>query len=118
MSLQRVSARRVGLVLAWAALATFALPLVLPVPKGEEALTLCYPIIGPVQRFNSDLSESSLARTRAHEAAHAVQCRRDGAIRHFARGVLFAQRLAIEEEAFCAEAVYGVANGGKARLEY
>jgi hypothetical protein len=104
--------------LACTALATFALPLVLPVPKGEEAMTMCYPIVGPVQRFNPDLSESSLARTRAHEAAHATQCRRDGAMWHFVRGTLPNQRLAVEAEAYCAEANYEVAKGGRARLEY
>jgi hypothetical protein len=118
MSPQRVSARRVGLVLACAALATFALPLVLPVPRGEEAMTMCYPIVGPVQRFNPDLSESSLARARAHEAAHATQCRRDGAMWHFVRGALPDHRLAVEAEAYCAEANYEVAKGGRARLEY
>jgi hypothetical protein len=99
-------------------LATFALPLVLPVPRREEALTLCYPLVGPVQRFNPDLSDSELARTRAHEGAHAAQCRRDGAIWHFVRRVLPGQRLAAEAEAYCAEANYGISSGGHARLEY
>lgn len=98
--------------------AALSLPLVLPVPKREEALTLCYPVVGPVQRFNPDLSDSELARTRAHEAAHAIQCRRDGAIWHFVRRVLPSQRLATEAEAYCAEAKYGVSKGGQARLEF
>jgi hypothetical protein len=107
-----------GLVVIGSVLATFTLPLVLPIPKMEEAITLCYPILGPVQRFNRDLSGSSLARTRAHEAAHAAQCRGDGAIWHFARGVLPTQRLAIEAEAYCAEADFEIRKGGRARLEY
>ena len=118
MASRRASARRVGLVLVGASLATFTLPLVLPIPQRAEGLTLCYPVVGPVQRFNPDLSDSALARTRAHEAAHATQCRREGAIWHFARGVFTSQRLAAEAEAYCAEANFGVANGGKARLEY
>jgi len=99
-------------------LAAFTLPLVSPFPRKEEALTLCYPLVGPVQRFNADLSGSALARSRAHESAHASQCRRDGAIWHFVRGAFPRQRLALEAEAFCAEASFGVANGGSARLEY
>jgi hypothetical protein len=118
MSWRRSSARRLGLVLTGTVLATFALPLVLPIPQTAEGLTLCYPIFGPVQRFNPNLSESALARTRSHEAAHAIQCRRDGAIWHFVRGVFPSQRLAEEAEAYCAEAKFGVAHGGQARLEY
>ena len=115
---RRTSARRVGLVLAGSILAAFTLPLLLPVPRMEEGVTLCYPVIGPVQRFNRDLSGSALARTQAHESAHATQCRRDGAFRHFVRGAFPSQRLAAEAEAYCAEANVGVANGGQARLEY
>jgi hypothetical protein len=111
-------AGRVGLVLAGSVLTAFSLPLVSPFPQKEEGLTLCYPVVGPVQRFNADLSGAALARARAHEGAHAAQCRRDGAIRHFVRGAFPSQRLAVEVEAFCAEASFGVANGGSARLEY
>ena len=118
MPSRRISARRVGLVLTGSVLATFALPVLFPLPQRAEGLTLCYPGVGPVQRFNPNLSDSALARTRAHEAAHANQCRRDGAIWHFVRGVVPSQRLAAEAEAYCAEANFGVAKGGEARLEY
>lgn len=113
-----LNARRLGLVVTASILVTFSLPLLFPFPQREEGVTLCYPVLGPVQRFNPDLSESALARTRAHEAAHATQCRRDGAIFHFARGVFPSQRLAAEAEAYCAEARFGVANGGAPRIEY
>ena len=99
-------------------LAAFILPLLLPFPQREEGLTLCYPVVGPVQRFNAGLFGPALARTRAHEDVHAAQCRRDGAIGHFVRGVFPSKRLAAEAEAYCAEASYGVSNGGTARLEY
>ena len=112
------SARRVGLVLIGSVLAAFILPLVLPFPQREEGVTLCYPFVGPVQRFNLDLSRAALARTRAHEDAHAAQCRRDGAIWHFVRGVFPSNRLAAEAEAYCAEASFGISNGSNARLEY
>ncbi len=118
MSSLRAGARRVGLVLMGSVVAAFTLPLLLPFPSREEGLTLCYPVVGPVQRFNPDLSDSALARTSAHEAAHATQCRRDGAIWHFVRGVVPSQRLAAEAEAYCAEANFGVSKGGHARLEY
>ena len=118
MKSRRTSARRLGLLFAGTALATFTLPLLLPMPSRAEGLTFCYPVVGPVQRFNPDLSNSALARTRAHEAAHATQCRRDGAIWHFVRDLLPSQRLAAEAEAYCAEASFGIAKGGQARLEY
>lgn len=118
MSSPGTTARRVGLVLMGSILAALILPLLLPFPQREEGLTLCYPVVGPVQRFNPDLSESALARTRAHEDAHAAQCRRDGAIWHFVRGAFPSKRLAAEAEAYCAEASFGVSNGGDARLEY
>ena len=109
---------RVALVLAGTIVATFTLPLLMPMPQKEDGLTFCYPVVGAVQRFNSDLSASALARTRAHEAAHAAQCRRDGAIWHFVRHLAPGQRLRAEAEAYCAEANFAVANGGWARLEY
>ena len=118
MPSRRATVRRVALVLAGTILAIFILTLLLPFPQREEGLTFCYPVVGPVQRFNPDLSDSGLARTRAHEAAHAVQCRRDGAIWHFVRRLAPSQRLRAEAEAYCAEAKFAVANGGKARLEY
>lgn len=99
-------------------LVAFTLPLILPFPQREEGVTLCYPVVGPVQRFNADLSGPALGRARAHENAHAAQCRRDGAIWHFVRGASPRMRLATEAEAYCAEASYGVSNGGSARLEY
>src|SRR3982751_3799504 len=87
---------RIGLIVTGCVLAIFTLPIVLPVPTMEEGMTLCYPAIGPIQRFNRDLSAPALARTRSHEAAHAAQCNSDGAIWHFLRGAIPGQRLAIE----------------------
>jgi hypothetical protein len=118
MRLGRTTLQRVAFLLVGTALAMFILPMLLPMPRGEDGITFCYPIVGPVQRFSSDLAGSALARTRAHEDAHALQCRRDGAFWHFARDVSPRQRLAAEAEAYCAEANSAVANGGQARLEY
>lgn len=80
--------------------------------------TLCYPFVGPVERFDPDLTGPELASVRAHEEAHAAQCRRDGAAWHYLRRVATRQRLVAEAEAYCAEAAFGVASGGRARLEY
>jgi hypothetical protein len=118
MPSRRAAAWRVGLVLMGSLLAAFILPLLLPFPQREEGVTLCYPVVGPVQRFNSDLSGAALARTRAHEDAHAAQCRQDGAVLHFVRGAFPSNRLAAEAEAYCAEANLSVSKGGHARLEY
>ena|SRR2546425_2682767 len=116
--MQRVAVRRIGLVLAGTVLAALTLPLLVPMWQHEDARTLCYPFLGPVERFNPDLSGAVLARTRAHEDAHAAQCRRDGAVWHFVRRLAPRQRLLAEAEAYCAEATFAVAGGGQARLEY
>ena len=105
------------MILAGTVLATLTAVFVPRWPQ-EEGRTFCYPVFGPVQRFHPDLSASQLARTRAHEGAHAAQCRRDGALRHFVRGLAPRQRLMDEAEAYCAEANFVVANGGRAWLEY
>ena len=118
MPLQRAIVRRIGLVLAGTVLAALTLPLLVPMWQREDGRTFCYPFFGPVERFNPDLSGSLLARARAHEDAHAAQCRRDGAVWHFVRRLAPSQRLMAEAEAYCAEATFGVANGGQARLEY
>lgn len=84
----------------------------------EEGRTMCYPLIGPIERFAPDLSRAALARVRAHEDAHAAQCRRDGAVWQFFRRLTTRGRLAAESEAYCAEAASAVAAGGSARIEY
>jgi len=110
--------RRVGVVVTGVVVAALLLPLLVPMWQHEDARTLCYPFYGPVERFSPDLAGASLARARAHEDAHAAQCRRDGAVWHFVRRLVPRQRLSAEAEAYCAEANSGVAAGGTARLEY
>jgi hypothetical protein len=118
MWLGQTTLQRVALISVGTALAMFTLPLLLPMPRGEEGITFCYPFVGPVQRFSSDLVGSALTRAHVHEDTHAGQCRRDGALWHFVRDVSPHQRLVAEADAYCAEASLGVANGGQARLEY
>ena len=109
---------RIGLVLAGTIVAMLVLPVGVPMWQHEDARTLCYPFLGPVERFDPDLSGALLERTRAHEDAHAEQCRRDGALWHFVRRLATRERLKSEAEAYCAEATFAVAAGGTARLEY
>jgi len=118
MALRRVSVRRIGLALAGTVLAALTLPLFLPMGQRGDGATLCYPFLGPVERFDPNLSGPELASVRAHEDAHAAQCRRDGALWHFTRRIATGQRLLSEAEAYCAEATFVVASGGQARLEY
>jgi hypothetical protein len=118
MALRRATARRIGLVVAGTMVAALTLPLFEPSWQREDGRTFCYPFVGPVERLDPHLSGSPLARARAHEDAHAAQCRRDGAVWQFVRRLAPSQRLTAEAEAFCAEAAFGVANGGQARLEY
>lgn len=99
-------------------LAALALPLFVPMWQGELGRTFCYPLVGPVQRFNPELSDSLLARVRAHEQVHADQCRRDGSLWHFVRRLVPSQRLQAEAEAYCAEVGFGIANGAPARIVY
>jgi len=115
---QRTTVRRIGIVLVGTVLGALILPLTVSMWQHEDARTLCYPFVGPVERFDPSLSDGFLARARAHEDAHAAQCRRDGAVWHFVRRLVPRQRLIAEAEAYCAEASFAVAAGGKARLEY
>jgi hypothetical protein len=94
------------------------LPLVEPAGRSGPGRTFCYPILGPVQRFSPELSDSLLARVRAHEQTHADQCRRDGWFWHNLRRLLPRQRLVSEADAYCAEVRFRIANGGQARLVY
>ena len=71
-----------------------------------------------IQRFDASLTPAELPRVRVHEAAHAAQCRRDGAVWHNLRRVATGQRLQAEAEAYCAEARYAVSQGGRVWLEY
>ncbi len=114
----RRTLRLVGIILAGTVVAALLLPLTVGMWQGEDGRTFCYPVIGPVQRYNPELSGDLLARTRAHEDAHALQCRRDGALWHFVRRLATRQRLIAEAEAYCAEANWAVAQGGQARIEY
>lgn len=99
-------------------IAALTMPLMVPAWQNDLGRTFCYPLVGPVQRFNPNLSDSLLARVRAHEQVHADQCRRDGSVWHNVRRLLPSQRLQTEAEAYCAEVRFGIAHAGLTRLAY
>ena len=118
MHLPRRTSQFLGVVLVGTMVTVLTLPLVVPAWQGDLGRTFCYPFLGPVLRFNPELSDSLLARVRAHEQTHAEQCRRDGSLWHNVRRLLPSQRLRAEAEAYCAEVRFGIANGRQARLVY
>src|ERR1043166_656854 len=87
MPLPRRTSQFVGVLLVGTMVTVLTLPLVVPAWQSDLGRTFCYPVLGPVQRFNPELSDSLLARVRAHEQAHAEQCRRDGSLWHNVRQI-------------------------------
>lgn len=81
-------------------------------------LTFCFPIVGPIQRFDPDLSSFDVATARAHEDEHAAQCKRDGFIWNSIRRLSTRQRIQTEAEAYCAEVRAWPTTGHLPRLEY
>lgn len=75
----------------------------LPVPAGADAVTLCFPGIGPLQQFSGDLSDELEEVVMVHERVHAEQCRSMGATAWAARYQTLHGRIELEAEAFCAE---------------
>ncbi len=69
-----------------------------------DGVTLCFPLIGPVQKFDRTLPDSLLKLARVHESVHAIQCRRMGAVANFVVRVGRKGRLRMEAQAYCAQA--------------
>lgn len=84
---------------------------VMPIPKGAEALTLCLPGVGPLQRFQEGLHPTQEELTFIHEAAHAAQCRTLGALEYARQTVTPQGRLRLESQALCAESAVLVRRG-------
>ena len=75
-----------------------------PMPADADAVTLCVPGLGPLQRVRDGLSHEQAELALVHEDVHASQCRAHGAL-WFARQTSSTQgRLAMEVQALCAEA--------------
>ena len=108
--------RVLGSVGAASMIGTFAVvPIaftLLPVPAGADAVTLCFPGIGPLQQFSGDLSDELEEVVMVHEKVHAEQCRSMGAAVWAARYRTPAGRVELEAEAFCAEVELLAARGG------
>jgi hypothetical protein len=75
----------------------------LPVPAGADAVTLCFPGVGPLQQFSGDLTGELEEIVFVHEQVHADQCRAMGATAWAARYRTVRGRIELEAEAFCAE---------------
>jgi hypothetical protein len=76
----------------------------MPLPRGADGITLCFPVIGPLQQFAEGLDPELDEIVHIHERVHASQCRRLGAL-DYARTYLQDEgMIALEAEAFCAEA--------------
>lgn len=84
---------------------------IVPIPADTDAMTLCFPITGPVQRFRKDIEPEYLPLIQAHEAVHAEQCRRMGAIDYFTNSQNAHGRISSEAEAYCAELRLQVGQG-------
>jgi hypothetical protein len=81
-----------------------ALFFLMPMPRGADGITLCFPVLGPLQQYSSDLDPGLEEIVHLHERVHADQCRRLGAW-DYARTYLRDEgMLDLEAEAFCAEA--------------
>jgi hypothetical protein len=76
---------------------------VLPIPEGLDAITLCFPVTGPVQRFSKNIEAERRQLVHIHEAVHAEQCRTMGPIRYLTTSRTAQGRLFFESAAFCAE---------------
>ncbi len=75
-----------------------------PIPRGADGVTLCLPWLGPLQQFADGLDPELDEIVHIHERIHADQCRRLGAVQ-YARTYLHDEgMIALEAEAFCAEA--------------
>ena len=118
MTTWRTTIRRIALMLGGTLLAVGILSLTAPIGRSTLGVTFCYPVFGPLQRFDLTLSDTLLARVRAHEGAHADQCRRDGALWYAIRRLAPRQRLLSEADSYCAEIRLGIAQGGPVRLLY
>lgn len=96
-----------GLILLAVASVLILIPtvfFVLPISPEVDAVTLCLPGIGPLQRFRDDLQGEQEEVVYIHESVHAKQCRNFGATWYAVRTATRFGRLAMEAEALCAEA--------------
>ena len=88
----------------------FAIPgipaafILMPMPRGADGITLCMPMIGPMQQFAEGMDPDLEEIVHIHERVHASQCRRLGALTYAKTYLDGEGMIALEAEAFCAEA--------------
>jgi hypothetical protein len=78
--------------------------LLMPMPRGADGITLCLPLIGPLQQFAEDMDPELDEIVHIHERVHANQCHRLGALDYARTYIQDEGMIALEAEAFCAEA--------------
>lgn len=78
--------------------------LLLPMPSEADGITLCLPGIGPLQQFQEGLDEDLDEMVHIHERVHAEQCHRLGSLKYAQTYLHDEGMIALEAEAFCAEA--------------
>jgi hypothetical protein len=108
----------VGLLLIVSVLGVIpAVFVVAPISPEADAVTLCLPGVGPVQRFTEDLGGEREELVYIHEGVHAKQCRSLGATAFAQRVTTPDGRLALEAGALCAEvAVLAMRGADRARM--
>ena len=99
----RISWRRITLLLV-PPLSVLTAIIYLASPPGLAGSTRCLPFVGPRVALDSSLRGSARTLAAAHEAAHAAQCREQGAVRNYVARLSRAGRLDSELGAYCAEA--------------
>lgn len=82
-----------------------------PIPSDVDAMTLCVPGMGPLQRFSDGLEGEHEEMVHVHENVHAEQCRTFGPLWYARHAVTPSGRLALEAPALCAEVVALSARG-------
>src|SRR6056297_1044728 len=76
---------------------------IMPMPHDVDAVTLCLPGVGPLQRFRDGLEGQHEELVFIHENVHAEQCRAFGPAWYAKQAVSQPGRLALEAPALCAE---------------
>ncbi len=111
----RISWRRVLLLLAPPLVVLLAI-VYFGSPRGLAGSTRCLPFVGPRIAIDTSLRGDARALAVAHEAAHATQCREQGAVRNYFARLSRNGRLDSELGAYCAEARAALRLGQRADL--
>lgn len=98
------AAMTLGLLIAGSLLLLIpAVFFLIPMPHEADAVTLCLPGVGPLQRFRDDLEGEHEELVFIHEQVHAAQCRAFGPVWYGRQALSPAGKLALEAPALCQE---------------